>query len=65
MSHNKWEDFIRLKKHGVRHDHTSVLQVMDLLLNELCLNLDEDMKDFDEYELSLSDYLHSNGHYDA
>ena len=37
---------------------------MDLLLNELCLNLDEDMRDFDEYELGLSDYLLTNGHYD-
>lgn len=36
---------------------------MELLLNELCLNLDEDMKDFDEYELGLSDYLLTSGHY--
>ena len=43
---------------------TSNYQVMDLLLNELCLNLDEDMRDFDEYELGLSDYLLTNGHYD-
>ena len=41
-----------------------MLQVMDVLLNELCLNLDEDMKDFDEYELGLTDLLLNNGHYD-
>lgn len=31
-------------------------QVLDLLLNELCLNLDEDIKDYDEYESGLIDY---------
>ena len=38
-------------------------QVMELLLNELCLNLDEDMKDFDEYESGLSEYLISKNQY--
>lgn len=36
---------------------------MELLLNELCLNLDEDMKDFDEYESGLTDYLISKDQY--
>jgi len=36
---------------------------MDLLLNELCLNIDEDMKDYDEYELELSNYLVNSGVY--
>ncbi|XP_067945240.1 uncharacterized protein [Watersipora subatra] len=39
------------------HEQVVTDVVMDLLLNELCLGLDDDMKDFDEYELWMSDYL--------
>lgn len=45
------------------HERVVTDAVMDLLLNELCLNIDEDMKDYDEYELELSNYLVNSGVY--
>jgi len=41
-----------------------LFQALDMLLNELCINLDHDMQDFDEYDTGLSNYLTSHGDMD-